>query len=144
MTTGNIIKAPALSIWQPWAWLIAAGYKDIDNRNWRTNYQGPIYIHASKTKAGTVTISELIDYYRLSIDPAEIRLQYGGLIGRARLAGCVRRSESKWFEGPFGFVITDAELIDFIPCRGKPGIFEPDFSGLRLLTLSPMKEVSNG
>jgi len=25
----------ALSIKQPWAWLICAGYKDIENRNWR-------------------------------------------------------------------------------------------------------------
>ncbi len=25
----------ALSIKQPWAWLICAGYKDIENRSWR-------------------------------------------------------------------------------------------------------------
>lgn len=37
----------ALSIRQPWAWLIANGYKDIENRSWRTNYRGPVLIHAS-------------------------------------------------------------------------------------------------
>ncbi|EJL66291.1 ASCH domain-containing protein [Flavobacterium sp. CF136] len=37
----------ALSIKQPWAHLIAAGIKDIENRTWRTNFRGRIYIHAS-------------------------------------------------------------------------------------------------
>lgn len=37
----------ALSIKQPWAFLIAHGIKDIENRTWRTNFRGRIYIHAS-------------------------------------------------------------------------------------------------
>ncbi len=39
----------ALSIRQPWAWLIINGYKDIENRSWPTNYRGTFFIHASKT-----------------------------------------------------------------------------------------------
>lgn len=35
-----------LSVQQPWAWLIVAGYKTIENRTWRTNYRGRIAIHA--------------------------------------------------------------------------------------------------
>lgn len=38
----------ALSILQPWAWLITAGHKDIENRRWWTNYRGPFLIHAGK------------------------------------------------------------------------------------------------
>jgi hypothetical protein len=38
----------ALSIRQPWAWLIVTGYKDIENRSWRTNYRGPLLIHAGR------------------------------------------------------------------------------------------------
>ena len=30
----------ALSIRQPWAWLIVNGYKDIENRDWKTHYRG--------------------------------------------------------------------------------------------------------
>ena len=30
-----------LSVRQPWAWLIVAGHKDIENRKWRTSYRGP-------------------------------------------------------------------------------------------------------
>ncbi|MCP4687042.1 MAG: ASCH domain-containing protein, partial [Desulfobacterales bacterium] len=38
----------ALSIRQPWAWLIANGYKDIENRSWRTSFRGEFLIHAGK------------------------------------------------------------------------------------------------
>lgn len=37
----------ACSIKQPWASLIAYGIKDIENRTWKTNFRGRIYIHAS-------------------------------------------------------------------------------------------------
>lgn len=39
---------PALSVRQPWAWLILHAGKDIENRTWRTRYRGPLLIHASK------------------------------------------------------------------------------------------------
>ena len=37
-----------LSVRQPWAWLIMQGFKPIENRTWRTNYRGKLYIHAGK------------------------------------------------------------------------------------------------
>jgi hypothetical protein len=38
----------ALSLKQPYAWLIANGYLLVDDRTWGTQYRGPILIHASK------------------------------------------------------------------------------------------------
>ena len=38
----------ALSIRQPWAWLIAEAVKDIENRRWATTYRGVFLIHAGK------------------------------------------------------------------------------------------------
>lgn len=38
----------ALSIRQPWAWLILNGWKDIENRDWTTRVRGRILIHAAK------------------------------------------------------------------------------------------------
>lgn len=32
---------PAISIRQPWAWLILNAGKDIENRDWPTNFRGP-------------------------------------------------------------------------------------------------------
>lgn len=38
----------ALTIKQPWASLIAAGEKRVENRSWTTRYRGPVAIHAGK------------------------------------------------------------------------------------------------
>lgn len=48
-----------LSIKQPWASLIAHGIKDIENRAWKTNYRGRIYIHASGKYAIPSSMSNL-------------------------------------------------------------------------------------
>ena len=47
---GGVLRLPrqAISIRQPWAWLIVHGWKNIENRMWRTSYRGPVLIHASK------------------------------------------------------------------------------------------------
>lgn len=33
-----------LSVRQPWAWALVDGWKDVENRSWRTAYRGPIAI----------------------------------------------------------------------------------------------------
>lgn len=39
----------ALSLWQPWASLLAAGVKRHETRHWSTAYRGPIAIQAART-----------------------------------------------------------------------------------------------
>jgi hypothetical protein len=39
----------ALSIMQPWAWLIVNGHKAIENRNWRCHYRGPVLIMPARS-----------------------------------------------------------------------------------------------
>lgn len=41
----------ALSLHQPWAQLIALGWKHLETRSWSTRYRGPIAICAAKTTA---------------------------------------------------------------------------------------------
>ena len=38
----------ALTLTQPWATLVALGHKQVETRSWRTQYRGPIAIHAAK------------------------------------------------------------------------------------------------
>lgn len=38
----------ALTLWQPWASLIAIGAKTIETRGWSTSYRGPLAIHAAQ------------------------------------------------------------------------------------------------
>lgn len=42
-------KNVALAVKQPWATLLCAGIKDVENRSWQTDYRGRLYIVASST-----------------------------------------------------------------------------------------------
>ncbi len=39
----------ALTLYQPWATLVAIGAKRVETRNWTTSYRGQLAIHVSKT-----------------------------------------------------------------------------------------------
>lgn len=44
----------ALTIWQPYASLFPAGAKKFETRSWRTDYRGPIAIHAALRPMGWI------------------------------------------------------------------------------------------
>jgi hypothetical protein len=120
----------ALSIRQPWAWLILNAGKDIENRDWPTHFRGRFLIHASKGmthdeyEGGLDTLYEIDK--RLHLPPFEI-LERGGIVGTAVLVDCVRKSESPWFFGEYGFELRDAFPLPFRPFKGALGFFEvPD------------------
>ena len=120
----------ALSIMQPWAWLIATGLKDVENRSWYTSYRGEFLIHAGKrvdrdanedVSAGAHPVSG----WPLSM-PSPYAPECGGIVGIAELVNCVDQSGSDWFVGPWGFVIRNARPLPFRPCRGALGFFTPE------------------
>lgn len=113
-----------LSIQQPWAWLIVSGYKDIENRKWITNYRGDFLIHTGKKfdQSGYQWVQSKINVQL----PPQKDFALGGLIGMAELVDCVTQSDSPWFFGPYGFVITNPRAIEFVPMAGKLGFFEID------------------
>lgn len=110
----------ALSIRQPWAWAILCAGKDIENRTWHASYRGPLLIHAPKTfdAAGKVWLREVMG---LKVPG---NLPRGGIIGRVNLVDCITRSDSPWFEGPFGFVLSAPQGLQFYNCVGRLGLFE--------------------
>ena len=111
-----------LSIRQPWAYLIASGQKDIENRTWKTSFRGKFLIHAGK-KLDKDAYNILTDS-GIKLPPVE-KLKFGGIIGKAEITGCVSESKSEWFNGPFGFKIERASETKFIPCKGRLYFFEP-------------------
>ena len=120
----------ALSIRQPWAWLVANGYKDIENRSWATGFRGPVLIHASAgmTRQEYDDVVEFIDGDMLGVKlPLRDALERGGIIGVATITACVAHSDSPWFFGPKGFVLNDCRPMAFIPFKGALGFFDvPD------------------
>ncbi len=43
----EITTMKAITVWQPWASLLAIGAKQYETRSWATKYRGPIAIHAA-------------------------------------------------------------------------------------------------
>lgn len=108
----------ALSIRQPWAWLIVNGHKDIENRDWRTPFRGRVLIHAGKKHDGSPLEWDWPDIKRPDT------FQYGGIVGEAEIVDCVEAHPSDWFYGPYGFVLRNAKPLPFVPYQGKLGFFE--------------------
>lgn len=120
----------ALSIRQPWADAIIWHGKDVENRSWQTRYRGPVLIRAAKAwgpneKADLAWVEDATATKLEDVD----RPLLGGIIGQAEIVDCVAAMDSKWFFGPFGFVLRNAEPLPFQPCRGALGFFTPNFTG---------------
>ena len=119
----------ALSIRQPWAWLIVNGHKDIENRSWPTRFRGEFLVHASKgmTRAEyddvdlILALDERLQYIRL---PTFEQLERGGIVGKVTITGCITASRSPWFFGKFGFELRDAKPLAFAPLKGALGFFD--------------------
>lgn len=109
----------ALSIRQPWVHHIFHDGKDVENRKWETDYRGDVLIHASKSFDGPAA-----DKRRFLIDhPHE---PFGTIVGIVEIIDCRASMKSKWFHGPYGFVLHNPRLITPIPCKGMLGFFTPD------------------
>ncbi len=128
----------AISYHQPYAWMLANGYLDIDDRTWSTPYRGPLAIHASKAFS-----QHYYDYvrYHLNVPIPDIPdLGYGVIMGVAKLVHVLKPEETT--EVPharrahggghcYGWQFTDITLFDeAVACRGQQGLFDVDIQAL--------------
>lgn len=122
----------AIAVIQPWAHVIVHGWKDVENRDWHTNFRGSVCIHASKFDKRK--FGEQVEGYKATVIPAGPLahvpdfgfddLAFGAIIGVVDIVDCVTRSASPWFFGTYGFVLANARPIDPIPVKGKQGFFD--------------------
>ena len=122
----------ALSIRQPWAWLIVNGFKDVENRDWSTNYRGEFLIHASKgmTRLEYLQAGQFVESVSLGafeLPPIE-DLDRGGIVGSAVLTTVFNHEtdwfKSPWFTGEYGFLLGNVKKLPFRPCKGRLKFFE--------------------
>ena len=122
----------ALSIRQPWAWMILHAGKTLENRPRRTHIRETILIHASKGMTTREYLDAMTFWENIGI-PAGARVpqfwefELGGIVGQVDIVDCVQESNSPWFTGPFGYVLTNPKVLPFRPCRGQLGFFTPKF-----------------
>ena len=116
----------ALSIKDPWAWLICSNIKDIENRTWKTNYRGRIYVHVSANPD-----KKWIDIYPVqAIDQLpKFRNKgcYSAIIGEVTITDCIKNSNSIWANNNcWHWLLKDAVLYDrpILNVKGRLGLWE--------------------
>lgn len=123
----------ALSIRQPWAWLIIHGGKDIENRSWHTKYRGRFLVHASAgctrkywAEAVSFALKAGLINHPSEVPPIN-ELLLGGIIGSVELVDSLDTSDSPWYMGQKGFTLRNPKPLGFVPYKGRLQFFEvPD------------------
>jgi ASCH domain len=98
MATTAIGKTlPALSIREPFASAVLLGIKPVENRSWKTEYRGPLLIHASKKFADSYRDANIYP----DGTPLPDGYYFGCLIGIVDLAGIYSGSSSPFWDNPW-------------------------------------------
>ncbi len=139
----------ALSIKQPWAWLIVAGIKDIENRSWAPpkafTLPQRIYIHAGLREdrnayspgfapndeiSDQLTQREIVRWY----EAHEARVTHGAIVGEVVVTAVYHDPVALWatnrayqwhLEGAVQYALP-------VPYKGRLGLFEVE--SLRAVT----------
>lgn len=148
----------ALSLTQPWAWLVIHGGKDIENRKWNTRFRGRFLVHAAKAMTEDQYDDALFCALRIGGTeltdriPAFRELERGGIVGSVELVGVVDphpplllwdkdlqqqlKLTHPWhFTDQYGFILRAPRPLPFTPCKGALGFW--DASRLRFDCASP-------
>ena len=91
--------ALCLSVRQPWAWAICAGFKPVENRTWWTKVRGRILIHAGvRWDDGEAEGMHDIRHWseRFGV-PMPETVHMGGIVGEAEIVDCVSAHASEFF-----------------------------------------------
>lgn len=136
----------ALSLWQPYATLIALSAKTHETRSWATTYTGLLAIHAAKNKA---TLNLFHDYtFRMALAAAGYKspddLPLGCIVAIVDLADCQptqtvlarggisaqERAFGDWTPGRWAWKLENIRrLQEPIPISGKQGLWSWDVAG---------------
>jgi hypothetical protein len=107
-------------------------FKDVENRAWKTDFRGRIYVHAGKqrVKYDDALIKYLTDrgcsiYWSLMLYGKNLA-PTGAIIGAIDIIGCVKDSKSVWAEaGMNHLLLANPEFYEEpIPYKGQLGLFK--------------------
>lgn len=100
----------AITMWQPWASLLACGAKKFETRSWATNYRGPIAIHAAAKRPPN---QSEIPWKNFSAITNALMRHFGAWRFDWRLGATKNYPDGtdNGFDIPLGAVIATAELV---------------------------------
>ena len=127
-----------LSVRQPWATMICAGIKDVENRTWKAaKVPGKILIHASSRKVPQNILDTLsVEQYSVinnhiymgNLAPMGELYPTSAIIGYCTITGFENNTDSIWDDGPsvIKWTIKDAWMFDepILNVKGKLNLFE--------------------
>ena len=138
----------AISLWQPWATLMALDLKKIETRSWPTSYRGPLAIASTKSipVSDRADCEEAFQSFVLEYPEFEAAMTAQGVTKNSELPHgavlCVRnlfvchpahkmrisdqeRDMGYYAEGRFGWCTRLVEVFpEPIPCKGAQGLWE--------------------
>ena len=88
---GTPATIPTLSLWEPWASLIAAGFKRHETRHWPTRVCGRMAIHAAK-RCDVAGAPDRLCEFAFGLDWAKTR-PAGCVVAVATLSRCARTED---------------------------------------------------
>lgn len=109
----------AISIRQPWAWLLLARIKTVENRTWRlpSKYvEVPIFLHVGLQQDPLSPVQQYLKGY--------VPLR-GGVVGIITFGEPERDYPSSWaIPGHWHWPVLDVRPVKFFPCPGRLKIFQ--------------------
>lgn len=138
-----------LTIWQPWATLLACGAKEFETRSWPCKYRGWVAIHAGKTQ--DVEAQALCQTKPFATPLAKAGyesftlLPFGKIVGIAEMVDCrcaerlqlsaQERTFGDFRAGRFAFRFRNARLLATpIEYPGSQGFFDiPEYLAKKLI-----------
>lgn len=123
-----------LTVKQPWAGLIVQGLKDIENRTWKTNYRGLLFIHAGASKFDEKLGSYFTNDQSIALGHEEFQFascqQYSAIIGSVWVVDCVQNHPSLWAEkGVWNWVLEFPTMLkEPWKMPGKLGLWNWDLT----------------
>lgn len=125
----------AITLKQPWAFLVCSGVKDVENRTWKCpekHIGKRVLIHASKTsyKCDNYFDSPLSNDQLLAL-PSDIQypVLHSAIIGSVRIVGCTINHPSVWaVDELYNWVLANPILFDkpILNVKGSLGFWDFD------------------
>ena len=134
------MKIKAISVWQPWASLIASGAKRYETRSWETSYRGSLLICSSLSRKGLDSLKEIrseakkfalpdpipeVFFYPLGTAVCVADLTFIYLTAALNQYLCAaERILGDFSPGRYAWKLDNVQAIEPFPVKGKQGLFD--------------------
>lgn len=133
----------AVTLYEPWAMLVAIEAKKIETRSWATRYRGALAIHAGKNWPSWAKLFLLREPFRSVLFPMDLyypeALPLGAIVAICDLEDCFKidpgpllisdqeKAFGDYIPGRFMWMLGSVKRVNPpIPAKGKQGLWDWD------------------